>query len=66
VFTVPNALVLKRCRFSRPTAAGGVDVRVHGVRHDASPRIARIDSEIRVDTDESDRRLDLLHENVKK
>ena len=44
----------------------GVEVRVHGVRQDVPPRLERIDYEIVVDTDESDRRLELLHENVKK
>lgn len=44
----------------------GVEVRLHGVRQDAPPRMERIDYEIRVDTDEPDRRLDLLHENVRK
>ncbi|MEZ5289749.1 MAG: OsmC family protein [Vicinamibacterales bacterium] len=44
----------------------GVDVRVQGIRHDAPPHMARIDYEIRVDTDESDHRLELLHANVKK
>ena len=44
----------------------GVEVRVHGVRQDAPPRMESIRYEIIVDTDEVDRRLDLLHENVKK
>ena len=44
----------------------GVEVRIHGVRQDVPPRLERIDYEIRVDTDESDRRLELLHENVRK
>jgi uncharacterized OsmC-like protein len=44
----------------------GVEVRVHGVRQDAPPCMESIDYEIIVDTDESDRRLELLHENVKK
>lgn len=44
----------------------GVEVRVHGVRQDAPPRMERIDYEILVDTDEPDRRLELLHENVKR
>lgn len=44
----------------------GVEVRVHGVRQDAPPRMERIEYEIVVDTDEPDRRLELLHENVKK
>jgi uncharacterized OsmC-like protein len=44
----------------------GVEVRIHGVRQDVPPRLERIDYEIRVDTDESDHRLELLHENVRK
>ena len=41
----------------------GVEIRVHGVRQDVPPRMERIDYEIVVDTD---RRLELLHDNVKK
>lgn len=44
----------------------GVEVRVHGVRQDVPPRMESITYEIVVDTDEPDRRLALLHENVKK
>ena len=44
----------------------GVEVRVHGVRQDVPPRMESIDYEIIVDTDEDDRRLELLHENVKR
>jgi uncharacterized OsmC-like protein len=44
----------------------GVEIRVHGVRQDVPPRMESIRYEIIVDTDEPDRRLDLLHENVKK
>jgi len=44
----------------------GVEVRVHGVRQDIPPRLESIRYEIIVDTDESDRRLDLLHENVRR
>ncbi len=44
----------------------GVEVRVHGVRQDVPPRMESISYEIIVDTDESERRLDLLHDNVKK
>jgi hypothetical protein len=44
----------------------GVEVRVHGVRQDVPPRMERIDSEIVVDTEEPDRRLELLHDNVRK
>jgi len=43
-----------------------VEVRVRGVRQDVPPRMERIAYEIQVDTDEPDRRLELLHENVKK
>jgi uncharacterized OsmC-like protein len=42
----------------------GVEVRVHGVRQDVPPKMESIAYEIVVDTDEPDRRLALLHENV--
>lgn len=42
----------------------GVEVRVDGVRQDVPPKLESIRYEIIVDTDESDRRLELLHENV--
>ena len=44
----------------------GVEVKVHGVRRDVPPGMESIDYEITVDTDESDTRLDLLHDNVKR
>lgn len=44
----------------------GVEVRIHGVRQDVPPRMESIDYEIIVETDESDHRLELLHDNVKK
>lgn len=44
----------------------GVEVQLHGVRQDTPPRMESIDYEIVIDTDESDRRVELLHENVKK
>jgi uncharacterized OsmC-like protein len=44
----------------------GVEVRVHGVRQDVPPRLASIDYEILVDSDESEQRLALLHDNVRK
>lgn len=44
----------------------GVEVHIHGVRQDVPPRMESISYEIHVDTDEPDRRLDLLHDNVKK
>lgn len=44
----------------------GVAVRIHGVRQDVPPRMERIDYDIVVDSDESDARLALLHENVRK
>ena len=47
-------------------ALRGVEVRVHGERQDVPPRLESIRYEIIVDTDEPDRRLDLLHENVRK
>jgi uncharacterized OsmC-like protein len=44
----------------------GVEVRLHGVRQDSPPMMVSVDYELIVDTDESDRRLDLLHLNVRK
>ncbi|TCK74012.1 OsmC family protein [Acidipila rosea] len=43
-----------------------VEVRINGIRQDAPPRMESIDYEIIVDTDEPDRRLELLHDNVTK
>jgi len=44
----------------------GVEVHLHGVRQDVPPKLEEITYEIVVDSDESDTRLDLLHENVTK
>jgi uncharacterized OsmC-like protein len=44
----------------------GVEVQMEGVRQDTPPRMEQIRYEIIVDTDETDHRLDLLHDNVKK
>jgi uncharacterized OsmC-like protein len=44
----------------------GVEIRVDGVRQDLPPKMESIRYEIIVDTDESDHRLELLHDNVKK
>jgi uncharacterized OsmC-like protein len=44
----------------------GVEVRVYGVRQDVPPRLESIDYEILVDSDESEQRLALLHDNVRK
>ncbi len=44
----------------------GVEVRLHGVRQDSPPMMVSVNYELIVDTDESDRRLDLLHLNVRK
>lgn len=44
----------------------GVEVIVDGVRQDVPPKMESIRYEIIVDTDESEQRLALLHENVKK
>ena len=41
-------------------------VHVHGVRQDVPPKMESIRYRVEVDTDESDQRLHLLHENVKK
>ena len=44
----------------------GVEVHIRGVRQDVPPKMESIDYEIIVDTGETDQRLELLHENVKK
>ena len=44
----------------------GVEVKLHGVRQDAPPKMISIDYELIVDTDEPDHRLELLHTNVRK
>ena len=44
----------------------GVSVTIEGVRQDAPPRMESITYEIVVDTDESDHRIALLHENIRK
>ncbi len=44
----------------------GVEVHVHGVRQDVPPKMESIRYEIVVDSDEDDRRLALLHVNVRK
>lgn len=43
-----------------------VEVRLHGVRQDKPPKMVAITYELIVDTDEPDRRLELLHDNVRK
>lgn len=40
------------------------NVKLHAVREDTPPRLVYIDYELTIDTDEPDRRLDLLHRNV--
>lgn len=44
----------------------GVEVRLRGIRQDSPPFMSSISYELIVDTDEDDRRLDLLHHNVQK
>ena len=43
-----------------------LEVRVHGLRQDVPPKMDAISYEVLIDTDESDRRLHLLHENIQK
>lgn len=43
-----------------------VEVRLHGVRQDSPPFMSSVTYELIVDTDEDDRRLDLMHQNVRK
>ena len=44
----------------------GVGVKLHGVRQDAPPMIIEVNYEIIVETAEDDRRLALLHTNIRK
>ena len=44
----------------------GVAVHLHGVRQDTPPKMISVDYELIVDTDEDDRRLELLHTNVRR
>jgi len=44
----------------------GVEVKLHAVRQDSPPKITSIAYEIIVDSDEEQRRLDLLHTNIRK
>lgn len=44
----------------------GVEVRLRGERQDSPPKMVSITYELVVHTDESDRRLALLHDNVRK
>ena len=64
-----SACILKGIERVAPTlkfALRGVQVRIDGVRQDVPPKMESITYEIIVDTDEADRRLELLHDNVKK
>ncbi len=44
----------------------GMSVRLHAVRADAPPSIKTIDYQIVVESDEPERRLELLHTNIRK
>jgi uncharacterized OsmC-like protein len=43
-----------------------VEVRLHAARQDAPPKLLSISYELTIDTDEPERRLELLHTNVRK
>lgn len=43
-----------------------LEVHVHGVRQDVPPKMESIYYEVRLGTDETDQRLELLHENIRK
>lgn len=49
-----------------PFECRSVEVRVHGIRQDKPPRMERVEYEVLVDTDETDHRIEMLHENVRK
>ena len=44
----------------------GAEVTLRGLRQDSLPKMASIEYTLTVDTDESDKRLELLHQNVMK
>jgi uncharacterized OsmC-like protein len=44
----------------------GIEVSITGSRQDSTPKMTKIDYEIVVDTDETDKRLALLHLNLEK
>ena len=44
----------------------GAEIKLHGLRQDAPPMMVTVSYEIIVDTDEDDRRLELLHTNIRK
>jgi len=44
----------------------GLEVYVHGVRQDAPPKMASISYKVVVDTDETEQRMELLHQNIQK
>ena len=44
----------------------GAELRLHGVRQDRPPQITHIDYAMIVDTDESEHRLALMHENIRR
>ena len=43
-----------------------VNIKVHGERQDKPPKMSRIDYEIIVDSDESEHKMNLMHENIRK
>ena len=43
-----------------------LEVHVHGIRQDVPPKMESIHYEVRVDTNETDQRLELLHDNIRK
>ncbi|WP_316358075.1 OsmC family protein [Devosia sp.] len=47
-------------------AFSGVRVELHAERQDAPPKLTTISYVLTIDTDETDRRLELLHTNVRK
>ena len=54
-----------RARSSLELSVRGVAVRVHGRSQDAPSKLSRIDYTMWLESDESDQRLELLHEHLK-
>ncbi|VAW61160.1 hypothetical protein MNBD_GAMMA10-41 [hydrothermal vent metagenome] len=43
-----------------------VSIRVHGERQDSPPKMSSIEYEIIIESDESDHKMNLMHENIRK
>jgi len=69
VLAAVSACILKNMERVAPIISfnyRAITVRIHSVRQDSPPKMLSIDYVIEVDTDENDRKLALMHDNIKK